>query len=267
VNEYPQSRLARWEHTTEWPLAIVSLIFLGAYAWEIIADLQGPARTAAEVTMNVIWAVFVIDYVIRLVLAPRRGHWFFHHLFDLAIVVLPFFRPLRLLRVLTLIGTLQRTAGAALRGRITIYATGGVVLITLVGALTALNAERGAPGATITTFPRAVWWALVTITTVGYGDVSPVTPSGQLVAVLLMTGGIALIGVVSATLASWIISSVSEESEEEEETTRQLIAELREQIAELNGKLDAVVVRNALPARGPDPSAHIPGNSGRTAGS
>ena len=147
-------------------------------------------------------------------LAPEPQHWPERHRrgIDLAVVALPVLRPLRLVRLIALIGVLHRGAGMALRGRITAYTAGGVTLLVLVSSLAVLDAERGAPGTPIHTYGEAVWWALATITTVGYGDLAPVTAVGRWAAVLLMIGGVALAGVVTATLASWIVSLVAEES-------------------------------------------------------
>jgi hypothetical protein len=81
-------------------------------------------------------------------------------------------------------------------------------------ALAVLDAERGKPGANITTFGDAIWWAMTTITTVGYGDRYRTTAIGRLAAAGLMIGGIALLGVVTATLASWLIEQVAETEDE-----------------------------------------------------
>ena len=77
-----------------------------------------------------------------------------------------------------------------------------------LGALSALDAERDAPGATITSFGDAVWWAWATVTTVGYGDRFPVTLEGRLIAFALMLVGISLVGVVTASVAAWLIANV-----------------------------------------------------------
>ena len=76
-------------------------------------------------------------------------------------------------------------------------------------ALATLQAERGAPGANIDTFGDAIWWAIVTIATVGYGDLYPVTPAGRFYAVLLMAGGIAIVGTASATIISYLNERVA----------------------------------------------------------
>jgi voltage-gated potassium channel len=72
-------------------------------------------------------------------------------------------------------------------------------------SLAVLDKERYQPGATITSFRKAIWWSITTVTTIGYGDVYPVTNTGRVIAILLMIGGISLVGVVTASLASWII--------------------------------------------------------------
>ncbi|MGV8897056.1 MAG: potassium channel family protein [Rhodoglobus sp.] len=198
----------RWKSLTEWPLAAAALIFLGAYAWTVLANISGPASAPLEFVMAAVWVFFTVDYVVSLALAKPRGRWFVTHLHDLLIVVLPALRPLRLLRLVTLISVLHRTAGSALRGRVTMYAVSASVLLVLVAGLAVLDAEQNVSGANITTFGDAIWWAFATITTVGYGDYFPVTLVGRLVAVGLMVSGIALLGTVTATIASWFIELV-----------------------------------------------------------
>ncbi len=228
---------AQWRRYTEWPLSGVALLFLGVFAWQVIDQPTGSSAVAAESIINATWAVFIVDYLVTLILARPRWRWFYTHLFDLAIVALPLLRPLRLLRLVVLLRVLQRAAGTALRGRVVVYAAGSALLLVFVGALAVLDTERGAPGASITTFGRAIWWAFVTITTVGYGDVYPVTDEGRLIAVAVMLGGIALIGVVTATLASWIVERVAQQDEESQAATRRQVADLARQIDELTRAL------------------------------
>jgi voltage-gated potassium channel len=87
-----------------------------------------------------------------------------------------------------------------------------------VAALAVLDAERDAPNATITNFGDALWWAVTTITTVGYGDRYPVTTEGRLIAGALMVAGIALVGVITASLASWFVQRIGEMASAEEQT-------------------------------------------------
>ena len=191
---------------------------------------------AAEATLCITWGLFAIDYVVRLVIAENRWKWFYRHLIDLAIVVLPMLRPLRLMRFLTILALLNRGAGTRLRGKVVVYTVGGTVLLVLLAGLVVLDAERGS-GGDIQNVGDAVWWAFVTITTVGYGDYFPVTLTGRVVAVGLMIGGIALIGVVTATLASWIVERVSDDTQRKTHATEAQVEELRDEIRELKAMI------------------------------
>ena len=225
---------ARWRKLTEWPLAIAAVVFLMAYSYEVVAEPDGQV---AEVVIATTWFVFLVDYVVNLGLAKTRWRWFYTHLLDLAIVVLPMLRPLRLLRLVTLLTILNRTAGAAFRGRVIIYAAGASALLVYVAGLAVLDAERGGDGS-IQTLGNALWWAFVTITTVGYGDFFPVTPTGQFVAVGVMIGGIALIGVVTATLASWIVERVEQKEIAAEQLTAEHLEALTTEIVSLRKLLE-----------------------------
>jgi voltage-gated potassium channel len=227
----------RWLRLTEWPLAGVSLIFLAAYSWEVIGNLQGARATVTETIINVTWALFALDYVVRFVLAAAKWRWFRTHLLDLLIVALPIARPLRLLRLVTLLNFLHRSVGGFFRGRVVIYAIAGSSLLVYVAALAELDAERDYGH--ITNFGDALWWAFVTISTVGYGDYFPVTLTGRLVAVGVMVGGIALLGVVTATLASWIVERVSAAEQLEDSSRRSEMAELIDEVRSLRAAVEA----------------------------
>ena len=220
----------RWIRLTEWPLAAAAFLFLAAYAIEVLAQLEGGALQATETIINVTWLAFIADYVVMLALAKKRWHWFRHHLFDLAIIALPALRPLRLLRLVTLVRTLQGIAGDAFRGRVVSYVAITTALLIFVASLAILDTERDTPGALITNFGDALWWAFVTITTVGYGDLYPVTEIGRFIAAGVMLGGIALIGVVTATLASWIVENVARRDLASQSATQREVAELADEI-------------------------------------
>ncbi len=159
------------------------------------------------------------------------------HLPDLAVIALPLLRPLRLLRLVTLLNFLNRRAGDSLRGRVAIYVAGSTSLILFVGALAALDAEREQDGANITTFGDALWWAITTVTTVGYGDRYPITVTGRFVAAGLMLSGIALLGVVTASLASWLLSKIREVEEAIDAANDADIAALAQEIRELRREI------------------------------
>lgn len=234
----------RYRDLAEWPLMATALIFLGAYAWQVIGRIEGSAGTWLEAVMWATWLIFAVDYAANLWLARDRRDWFVRNLHELVIVALPLFRPLRLLRLVTLLSVLHRTVGETLRGRVVTYVAGSAGLLVFVGALAVLDVEQSAPEAKIVTFGDALWWAITTITTVGYGDLYPVTPIGRMVAAALMMSGIAVLGVVTASIASWLVQRVEDTAETvagavEEPVRAELaglmaeISSLRQEIAEL----------------------------------
>jgi voltage-gated potassium channel len=219
-----QSNLQRWERYAEWPLAAAALLFLGLFSVQVLARPQGREAYVLWLVSWIVWGLFIVDYVVRLYLASNRWHWFVRHLLDFGIVALPLVRP-------------QRAIGNAFRGRIVVYTVSGVLLLIYTSSLAVFDKERFLPGATINSFGKALWWSITTVTTVGYGDVYPVTNTGRIIAVLLMIGGISLVGVVTAALASWIIERVSEEETVIQTATAAHIEELRGEIRELSEEL------------------------------
>lgn len=234
-------RIQKWDRAVEWPLTIAAILFLVAYATQIVARPDGVIALVCEIVLITTWALFAVDYVTRLWITENRWRWFSRHLLDFAIVILPMLRPLRLMRFLTVIALISRNTGNMLRGKVVLYTVGATALTVLIAALAVLDAEQD--GGAITTFGDAIWWAFVTITTVGYGDLSPVTAAGRAVALGLMIGGIALIGVVTATLASWIVERVSDQSTSATAATEAQVEALRGEIAELKD-----LVRELRPA-------------------
>ena len=87
----------RWQLTTDIPLTAAACLFLVAYAYQVLAQPTGFPHRLTEWIMWAAWVVFAVDYAVRLWLAPARGRWFVRHLLDLAMVVLPMLRPLRLI--------------------------------------------------------------------------------------------------------------------------------------------------------------------------
>jgi voltage-gated potassium channel len=234
----------RYRDHAEWPLMGTAIVFLAAYAWQVIGRMEGRGAEWLEATLWITWGIFALDYVANLWLAEDRGRWFVRNLHELLIVALPFFRPLRLLRLVTLLSVLHRTVGETLRGRVVTYVAASAALLVFVGALAVLDVEQSASDAKILTFGDAVWWAVATITTVGYGDMYPVTPLGRMVAAALMMSGIAVLGVVTASIASWLVQRVEETTVAAAETAEQPVltevvelaaevAALRREIAEL----------------------------------
>ncbi|MBT8225905.1 MAG: potassium channel family protein [Dactylosporangium sp.] len=238
------SRLEAWERRTAWPLIALSVVFLFVYAVPILKpDMSSLQRNVSECIVVGVWVLFGADLVVRVALSTNRIQFLRGHLFDIAVLVLPMLRPLRLLRLITPVLTLARRTETLARGRLALYVGSTTVLLTMVAGLAVLDAERAAgDDATINSYSEALWWAMVTITTVGYGDHYPVTLSGKLVASALMIGGIGLIGFVTGSLASWIVERISISGQQTQQATRDDItnvltelSKLRAEVAELRG--------------------------------
>ncbi len=224
-----------YQRVVEWPLTGAAVLFLGAYSWPVLEPgMAGSLRRVCSVATVVIWVAFAGDFLLRLGLARQRVRFLREHVVDLVVLALPLLRPLRALRVVTALGRLNRRAATSLRGRAMVYVVGGVGILGFTAAVAVLDAERSEPSASIKTFGDAVWWAVTTITTVGYGDRYPVTGAGRVAGVGLMLGGIALLGVVTAALASWFVEHVTRQEREE--------ADLRVQVSALVEEVRALRV-------------------------
>ena len=231
-------RLKWWQRQTQWPLTVAAVLFLAAFAVPII-DTRLPAAWVrfCDVLAWVTWGLFVVDYGVRVYLAPKRLQYVTKHWYDLIVVVLPLWHPFRLLRLAALLRVLNRNAAHSLRGKVATYVVLGSSFFAFCGALAVLQAERPDPNANIKSLGDALWWAIATMTTVGYGDKYPVTATGRIVAVALMIGGIAVLGLTTATVASWLVERVSARDESQIDALSKQISSLQRQVSELSKQL------------------------------
>lgn len=202
-NSHREELLHRVERITEMPLLILSFVMIplliGPMVWEM-----SPKEEATFIILDYfIWAIFAIDLIIKFMISPHRLNYLRRHWLEVLVVVVPFFRPLRILRIF-IFGS-RAWVGARRLVNVDFIIIYGIGLI-VIGATVVASVEGG-EGASIHSFADALWWAVVTITTVGYGDMVPVTLVGRAVAFVLMLGGIAFFSGVTANLASFLIKS------------------------------------------------------------
>jgi voltage-gated potassium channel len=202
--DYQTDAERAWHRFTRIPLPVASVVYLIAYSWKVIADLHGPSATVLVALILISWAVFIINYVVRLALATHKWLWFRTHPAELAFALIPVLRIVLVLRVFTELPGVSRSHSSTRRNRLAVYGVGSVIILIYLGALFVLDVERNAPGATIVSFGDAIWWACTTATTTGYGDYTPVTVPGRTIGVALMFGGLTLIGILTASLSSWV---------------------------------------------------------------
>lgn len=198
-------RRDRWEARTSTPLAVLGIVFLVAYAFLVLDDRTPQwVNVLLSILLIATWAAFLLDFLVRVGLTPkgRRVRFVFTRPLDVLSVLLPVFRALRVVNLLHRVSFFRGRSGEAFRARVVVSALAYAVVFVFFIAMATYHVERDAPGANITNFGDAIWWACVTIATVGYGDTYPVTGLGRCYGVLLMIGGIAIVGTASATVVS-----------------------------------------------------------------
>ncbi|MGA5040565.1 potassium channel family protein [Streptomyces capoamus] len=211
-------RWERWEEHAALPLALASLLYLAAYATHVLAvDLPLIAHDVLRAVIGASWAVFVVDYAVHWRLSGRRLGFVTRHWLDTLVMLLPLLWPLRIVRLYDVVQRRRGHARLPLNARVVLYAGLSALLLGFSSALAVYQQERGAPRATIRTFGDSVWWACSTLATVGYGDVTPVTPLGRTIAVGLMVCGLALLGAITGSASSLFLQRFSREEDEERE--------------------------------------------------
>ncbi|MGW0996236.1 potassium channel family protein [Streptomyces sp. NPDC002520] len=201
------NRMRRWERRTDLPLTFAWLVYLGAYAVHVLAHgLSGAAHDLLLSLTSTAWAFFAVDYVVRWRLSGTRLPLFVRrHWLDSVVVILPLLRPVRIVRTYETVERRHGRSRLPLQIRVMLYAGLGSVLVGFAGALEVYQAEHDAPYASIRTFGDSAWWVCSTLSTVGYGDVVPVTVRGRLIAVVMMICGLALLGAVTGSFTSWLM--------------------------------------------------------------
>lgn len=204
--ERHEQAIIRWERASAIPLAILAVLFMVLWACQVLLPLSTLEFDLVEGAILVIWFAFIVDFVVRLRYHRDKRQFLKSNVIEILAIIVPGFRFLRVLRILMAIGILTRVV-QSLQGRVNVYIAIVLPLITFAGALGVFEAERGQAHASITNFPDALWWACVTIFTVGYGDLYPVSLEGRAIAVILMMSGIAMMSVVTANLATYFLTS------------------------------------------------------------
>ena len=204
-------------------LSVFALLLVGARAG---APLNAESREIIDVADLVVCAFFFLDFVRNLLRAPNRLRYLYTWgWLDLvasipAVDAFRFGRMARIVRILRVVRVLKasRLLALALTSRRRESAVWAAVLVSIVvvfgASIAVLEFERGA-GGNINSAEDALWWAMTTITTVGYGDRFPVTTEGRLVAVVLMIVGVGLFGTLSGAAASWFIQTPTESASPE----------------------------------------------------
>jgi voltage-gated potassium channel len=200
--------------------------------------------------MNVILtAILFVDFVYRLATAPSRSDYFFRQfgwadlLASLPVPQLKILRVFRLVRV----SQLMRARGGRLIGRRLLRNRAGSALLSLLlmgllvlefGSLWMLALEQGAPDANITTASDAIWYVVVTISTVGYGDQFPVTNDGRMLGAGIIIVGVGIFGTFTGYLANLFLAPKPPPPAEVGLDTRERVGRLRMMVAQQQAAID-----------------------------
>jgi voltage-gated potassium channel len=222
-------RSSRIAARLELPLLVAALLTVPAIALEQ-SHVSSPWDSVATALNWVIWTTFVADVVVMLHVVPDRRAWLRSHPLELAIVVLtPPFMPasLQAARVFRLLRLLRLVKGAAIARRL--LSTEGVRDAAVLAAVTVLGG--GAAFAAVEKTQHlsvwdGVWWAMSTVTTVGYGDLAPKTTGGRVIAMAVMLVGIGFIAVLTAAAAERFIRNQRREEQRIERRLDEILRRL-----------------------------------------
>ena len=194
-------------------LTFLALAFLVAFSYPAFVD---PIPTSTQTLLNVVqwvsWIAFATDLIYGLINAKSKKQYLKKHPLEVAAVLLPFLRPLRLMRVISFGGLAIQKVAIGRQFAITIKVFLASIFVAYISAVQITITERAVEGSNIKNFGDGIWWAITTVTTVGYGDRYPTTTEGRFLAVALMIMGISLMGVITASVAAWFVKMGQEDS-------------------------------------------------------
>lgn len=230
-----EERLRWLERHTDVPLLLLALAMLPLLLLPQVADLSEGVSGWLDIGNWVIWGVFAAVLLAKLAVAPNRWAYARSHPVELLFVALPLLRPLGLLRALPLLrvavamGVNVSLFSRFFRQRGITFLAVMLIVVMFAGGTLVWLLERDVSGhdALIETPTDAFWWAFITMTTVGYGDHSPATAGGRLIASVITVYGIINFAVIGAMA----VAALSQERQ------RTAFAEMREQLAGIQEQL------------------------------
>jgi len=208
----------RIEQVTKFPMTILGVAWLVLAIAILGTDVNGSASTVFVGGLFAVWVIMLVEYLVRLVVTPDTRGYLKRRWIEPATVVVPLFQGWHVVgieKMSLLFHEAELRLEAILKHHSLFRVLIAVVVTLFLGAWLVLLFEDKARGSNIHDYPDALWWAIVTVTTVGYGDRFPVTEGGRVVAVVLMLVGIGLIGVLTATVASVFIKEHTDANREE----------------------------------------------------
>jgi voltage-gated potassium channel len=209
--ERSAARLDAYEEKWDGPMSLVALILV-TFVIVRFTDTATPEAAGILTAISaVLWLLLVVDLVIRLSICPSPKRFVLTQPVYVAAVIIP---PLRIFLVGRIVRFMDKRARKRLSDRITAYVAMVTLEVVVIGGVLVTAVERDAPDASILTLGDGLWWAIVTVATVGYGDVVPVTEWGRIIGVLVIVVGVILLSVITANISSRFISAQAKTDEE-----------------------------------------------------
>ena len=216
-----------------------ALIILAAGAFFRWSDSTGVILTYAD---TFVCGLFFMDFLVSLYRAPRKlrylGTWGWIDLLSSipAVDYLRWGRSARFLRILRVLRGVKSARvlaqfAAGRRAESALFASVLLSLLLVVCCSIAVLEFEVPAGGNIASAQDAMWWAVTTMTTVGYGDRYPITAEGRLVAIFLMAAGVGIFGMMSGLVASWFLSPANQEGDADRKEIKRLLIELLDRTA------------------------------------
>ncbi|HEY1855260.1 MAG TPA: potassium channel family protein [Solirubrobacterales bacterium] len=247
-----EARARRIQDRFEWPVVAAAMMTVPILVIQE-SSLGDPWTTIATVLNWATWTVFLAEAVVMLTVVPDRRRWLLRHLIDVAVVIVtPPFAPagwqsgrlFRLVRLLRLVRVVSLRRLLSLEG---MRYAGMVALATVIIGGVVFSSVEQSHG--VSTWD-GVWWAVTTVTTVGYGEIPVESTAGRIIGITIMVVGIGFVALLTAFIADRFIN-VQIETEQKED---QVLAELRA----IRKRLDELEAGGGRRS-GPDPNLDLPG--------
>ena len=215
-----------WETHLESPTIGIALLFLATLLAPYTYHFSIHTKNNIKDLQIIFWALFSLEYAIRVILTPDKWYFIKRHPIDFLIVFLPPIQFLRFLKSIALTAYFIRKARSLFFRRNSWFLITMAPLVIAVSSVSIYEVETGVKGANIKTFNDSVWWAITTMSTVGYGDKYPITNAGKVIATLTIIAGVSLIGMLTAEIAVIFIGSRAEEEDNDKENVEVLMVKL-----------------------------------------
>lgn len=247
--------LVELESYLELPMVVLSFIMLFLFLVEITTDLPPDTRRIIALIQWFIWVAFIIEFIVELAVARDKWEFIKHNWLMTLAVLLPVLRVFRVLkaaraarslmavRVVTVSNRTISQLGILFERRKLQYLMAVAVAVTVLSGAGIYFLERRVPGANITTFGDAMWWAAGTVSTVGT-ELFPLTAEGRVIAVMVMVFGVSIFSYLAASLASLFVNMDKSDQDEQAATSKEVeqgnVDNLQRQVQALEEKIAAL---------------------------